>query len=809
MTDTKEFENGIFDVDISKKMRSSYLDYSMSVIVARALPDVRDGLKPVHRRILYGMIELNLVSGGSYKKSARLVGDVMGKYHPHGDSSIYEATVRLAQDFNMRYPLVDGQGNFGNIDGDGAAAMRYTEVKMTKLAEEMLRDINKDTVEFVPNFDNDQEEPSILPSRFPNILVNGSSGIAVGMATNMPPHNMNEVIDGIVKYIDDDDISISDLQEVIKGPDFPTGALIMGRDGINKAYKTGRGKITVRAVAEIVEPKKGREQILITELPYQVNKSALVMKIAKLAKDKIIDGISKITDSSNKRGIRIVIDLKKDANANVVLNKLYKETQLQITYGIINLALVNGRPQILNLKELIRYYVDHQVEVITRRTRFDLNKAEARAHIVEGLFIALDNIDRVIKIIRSSKDDKEVIEKFDREFSLTQIQSQAILDMRLKRLTGLEREKLQNEYDKLLEDIKRFKEILENNHVLMELIKTELLEIKDKYGDLRRTVIKSSESDIDIEDIIKEEDVIITLTQFGYIKRMPEGTYKPQKRGGRGITALTQKEDDFVKELFVTSTHDRLLFFTNKGKVYRLKAFEVPEAGRNAKGTAVVNLLNLDKGEKITSVINVEEFDPDHYLLMVTEKGLIKKTSNKEFKNIRQNGLIGIKLRDDDKLISVHLVRGDEEIILVTKEGKSIRFSTDELRDQGRNTMGVKSMNLDEDDTIVSSDIVGDGNYLLTVSENGFGKLTELKEYRPQNRGGKGIFTYKISEKTGKVSAASVVNKSDDIMLIADSGIIIRLLIDDISVTSRNTMGVKLMNLNDSKIVAIAKYIGD
>ena len=809
MTDTKEFENGIFDVDISKKMRSSYLDYSMSVIVARALPDVRDGLKPVHRRILYGMSELNLVSGGSYKKSARLVGDVMGKYHPHGDSSIYEATVRLAQDFNMRYPLVDGQGNFGNIDGDGAAAMRYTEVKMTKLAEEMLRDINKDTVEFVPNFDNDQEEPSILPSRFPNLLVNGSSGIAVGMATNMPPHNMNEVIDGIVKYIDDDDISISDLQEVIKGPDFPTGALIMGRDGINKAYKTGRGKITVRAVAEIVEPKKGREQILITELPYQVNKSALVMKIAELAKDKIIDGISKITDSSNKRGIRIVIDLKKDANANVVLNKLYKETQLQITYGIINLALVNGRPQILNLKELIRYYVDHQVEVITRRTRFDLNKAEARAHIVEGLFIALDNIDRVIKIIRSSKDDKEVIEKFDREFSLTQIQSQAILDMRLKRLTGLEREKLQNEYDKLLEDIKRFKEILENNHVLMELIKTELLEIKDKYGDLRRTVIKSSESDIDIEDIIKEEDVIITLTQFGYIKRMPEGTYKPQKRGGRGITALTQKEDDFVKELFVTSTHDRLLFFTNKGKVYRLKAFEVPEAGRNAKGTAVVNLLNLDKGEKITSVINVEEFDPDHYLLMVTEKGLIKKTSNKEFKNIRQNGLIGIKLRDDDKLISVHLVRGDEEIILVTKEGKSIRFSTDELRDQGRNTMGVKSMNLDEDDTIASSDIVGDGNYLLTVSENGFGKLTELKEYRPKNRGGKGIFTYKISEKTGKVSAASVVNKSDDIMLIADSGIIIRLLIDDISVTSRNTMGVKLMNLNDSKIVAIAKYIGD
>lgn len=809
MTDTKEFENGIFDVDINKKMRSSYLDYSMSVIVARALPDVRDGLKPVHRRILYGMSELGLASNGSYKKSARLVGDVMGKYHPHGDSSIYDATVRLAQNFNMRYPLVDGQGNFGNIDGDGAAAMRYTEVKMTKMAEEMLRDINKDTVDFVPNFDNDQTEPVVLPARFPNLLVNGSSGIAVGMATNMPPHNMNEIIDGVVKYIDNDEVTIKELEEIIKGPDFPTGAQIMGREGIDKAYRTGRGKIKIRAVCEIEESKKNRDRIIITELPYQVNKSALVMKIAELAKEKTIEGITKITDSSTKRGIRIIIDLKRDANAQVILNKLYKETQMEVTFGIINLALVNGEPKVLNLKQLIRYYVDHQVEVITRRTQYDLNKAEKRAHIIEGLFIALDNIDKVIKIIRGSKDDSEVKEKFLKEFGLTDEQSQAILDMRLRRLTGLEREKLQSEYDKLIEDIKRYKNILENNSVLMDLIKTELLEIKNKYGDLRKTVISADASDIELEDVIKEEDVVITLTNMGYIKRMPEGTYKPQKRGGRGITALSQKEDDFVNDLFVTSTHDRLLFFTNLGKVYILRAFEIPEASRNSKGMALVNLLNLSKGEFVTSVINSREYDPELYLLMITEKGLIKKTSNKEFKNIRKNGLIGISLRDKDQLISVHIVKGDEEIMLVTKNGKAIRFPIDSIRPSGRNAMGVKAISLSKDDIIVSSDLTNEGKYLLTVSENGYGKLSELEEYRSQSRGGKGLITYKVTKKTGFVTAGCIVNKSDDLMLIADSGIIIRLLIEDISVNGRNTQGVKLMNVKDSKIVAITKYIGD
>ncbi|WP_071026145.1 DNA gyrase subunit A [Peptoniphilus raoultii] len=809
MTDTKKFENGIFDVDINKKMRSSYLDYSMSVIVARALPDVRDGLKPVHRRILYGMSELGLASNGSYKKSARLVGDVMGKYHPHGDSSIYDATVRLAQNFNMRYPLVDGQGNFGNIDGDGAAAMRYTEVKMTKMAEEMLRDINKDTVDFVPNFDNDQTEPVVLPARFPNLLVNGSSGIAVGMATNMPPHNMNEIIDGVVKYIDNDEVTIKELEEIIKGPDFPTGAQIMGREGIDKAYRTGRGKIKIRAVCEIEESKKNRDRIIITELPYQVNKSALVMKIAELTKEKTIEGITKITDSSTKRGIRIIIDLKRDANAQVILNKLYKETQMEVTFGIINLALVNGEPKVLNLKQLIRYYVDHQVEVITRRTQYDLNKAEKRAHIIEGLFIALDNIDKVIKIIRGSKDDSEVKEKLLKEFGLTDEQSQAILDMRLRRLTGLEREKLQSEYDKLIEDIKRYKNILENNSVLMDLIKTELLEIKDKYGDLRKTVISADASDIELEDVIKEEDVVITLTNMGYIKRMPEGTYKPQKRGGKGITALSQKEDDFVNDLFVTSTHDRLLFFTNLGKVYILRAFEIPEASRSSKGMALVNLLNLSKGEFVTSVINSREYDPELYLLMITEKGLIKKTSNKEFKNIRKNGLIGISLRDKDQLISVHIVKGDEEIMLVTKNGKAIRFPIDSIRPSGRNAMGVKTISLSKDDIIVSSDLTNEGKYLLTVSENGYGKLTELEEYRSQSRGGKGLITYKVTNKTGFVTAGRIVNKSDDLMLIADSGIIIRLLIEDISVNGRNTQGVKLMNVKDSKIVAITKYIGD
>ena len=809
MTENNFIESGILDVDINKKMRSSYLDYSMSVIVARALPDVRDGLKPVHRRILYGMQGLNLASNGPYRKSARLVGDVMGKYHPHGDSSIYEATVRLAQDFNTRYPLVDGQGNFGNIDGDGAAAMRYTEVRMTKLAEEMLRDINKDTVDFVPNFDENEKEPTILPARFPNLLVNGSSGIAVGMATNMAPHNMNEAIDGIIAYIDNDNISISELNEIIKGPDFPTGAQIMGTEGIKEAYETGRGKITVRAIAEIKTFKNNREKIIITELPYQVNKSALIMKIAELAKNKVIDGISNITDASNRKGINIIVELKRDANAEVVLNKLYKNTQMQTTFGIINLALVNGKPEILNLKEIIRYYVDHQVEVVTRRTKFDLDKAEKRAHIVEGLFIALDNIDRIIKIVRASKDDNEAKEKFYKEFKLSDAQSQAILDMRIRRLTGLERERLEAEYEKLKADIKWFKEVLENNDVLMNVIKEELLEIKSKYGDLRRTVISHERTDIEMEDIIKREDVVITLTQFGYIKRMSEGTYKPQKRGGRGVSSGNMRDEDFVKELFVTSTHDMILFFTSLGNVFKLKAFEIPEDSRTSRGTAIINLLDLDEGERVTSIIPVEEYDPDMNFLMVTEKGLIKRTPFKEYKNIRKSGIIAIKLNEDDKLIDVHLTKDDEDVMLVTKKGLAIRFNEEQVRKSGRNSMGVKSIDLSDDDIVVSSDLVCEDKYLLVISENGFGKLTEISKYRPQNRGGKGLLTYKITKKTGDLAAATVVEKEYDVMIIADSGIIIRILTEDISIQGRNTSGVKLMNLTDAKVVAVANYIGD
>ena len=809
MSENKIIESGILDVDINKKMRSSYLDYSMSVIVARALPDVRDGLKPVHRRILYGMQGLNLASNGPYRKSARLVGDVMGKYHPHGDSSIYEATVRLAQDFNTRYTLVDGQGNFGNIDGDGAAAMRYTEVRMTKLAEEMLRDINKDTVDFVPNFDENEKEPTILPARFPNLLVNGSSGIAVGMATNMAPHNMNESIDGIIAYIDNDEISISELNQIIKGPDFPTGAQIMGTEGIRAAYETGRGKITVRAVAEIKAFKNNREKIVITELPYQVNKSSLIMKIAELAKNKVIDGISNITDASNRKGINIIVELKRDANAEVVLNKLYKNTQMQTTFGIINLALVNGKPEILNLKEIIRYYVDHQVEVVTRRTKFDLDKAEKRAHIVEGLFIALDNIDRIIKIVRASKDDKEAKEKFYEEFKLTEEQSQAILDMRIRRLTGLERDRLEAEYEKLQADIKWFREILENNDVLMNLIKEELLEIKEKYGDLRRTVISHDSTDIEIEDIIKKEDVVITLTQFGYIKRMSEGTYKPQKRGGRGVSSGNMRDKDFVKELFVTSTHDMILFFTSLGNVFKLKAYEIPEDSRTSRGTAIINLLDLEEDERVTSIIPVKEYDPDLNFLMVTEKGLIKRTPFKDYKNIRKSGIIAIKLNEDDKLIDVHLTKNDEDVILVTKKGLSIRFNEEQVRKSGRNSMGVKSIDLADDDIVVSSDLVVEDKYLLVISENGYGKLTEIDKYRPQNRGGKGLLTYKITNKTGDVASAAVVEKEDDVMIIANSGIIIRILTEDISIQGRNTSGVKLMNLTDAKVVAVANYIGD
>ena len=802
-------ENGIIDVDISKKMRSSYLDYSMSVIVSRALPDVRDGLKPVHRRIVYGMQTLGITPDKSYRKSATLVGEVMGKFHPHGDSSIYDAAARLAQDFNIRYTLVDGQGNFGNVDGDSPAAPRYTEMRMSKIAQEMLRDINKDTVDFVPNYDEREVEPSVLPSRFPNILVNGSAGIAVGMATNMAPHNLGESISAVIDYINNEDIEIEELMKSIKGPDFPTGAIILGKQGIIDAYKTGRGKIQVRARAEI-EEHKGRYKIVITEIPYQVNKTNLIVKIADLVKNKSIEGISNIRDlSSHKTGIKIDIDLKRDANPNVVLNNLYKNTQMQITFGIINLCLVNGEPKVLNLKEIIKYYVDHQRNVVRRRTQFDLEKAEARAHIIEGLKIALDNIDRIIKIVRESSDDQEAKDKFTKEFGLTDVQGQAILDMRIRRLTGLEREKLEQEYQDLIKLIAKLKSILENKKLLDNTIIEELEEIKEKYSDLRRTVLAPDEGDIDSEDLIEEEDVVITLTEFGYIKRMPEGTYKPQRRGGTGISALTTREEDFVKDIYITSTHDTILFFTNFGRVYSLKAYEIPESSRQAKGTAIINLLNLEGDEFVTAVIPVRNVDENANLVMATKNGLIKKTSYSEFEKIRKNGLIAITLNEGDNLIGVRLTSGRDEIMIVTKNGMAIRFSESDVRNMGRTAMGVKSIDLKDDDEVVAFEIPQDDKYLLVISENGFGKMTKMTEYRKQNRAGVGLLTYKATEKSGKLVSAKVIDKSDEIMIITVSGIIIRIGCEGISVMGRHTTGVKLMNIKDSEVVSVAKYIGE
>ncbi|WBW49991.1 DNA gyrase subunit A [Peptoniphilus equinus] len=803
-----EYRHGIIEVDLNKKMRSSYLDYSMSVIVARALPDVRDGLKPVHRRIIYGMQVQGLVPTGPYKKSARLVGDVMAKFHPHGDSSIYDATVRLAQDFNTRYCLVDGQGNFGNIDGFGAAAYRYTEVRMSKLAQEMLRDINKNTVDFQPNFDEEEMEPVVLPSRFPNLLVNGSAGIAVGMATNMPPHNLTEAINGVIHYIDNEDITVDELMQDIKGPDFPTGAMIMGREGIREAYATGRGKIQVRAVAEF-EEVKNKTKIIVREIPYGVNKSKLVVKIAELAKNKVIDGITNIVDESTRKGIRIAIDLRRDANPHVVLNKLYKNTQMQTTFGIINLALVGGVPKVLNLKELIRYYVDHQIEVVSRRTKFDLDKAEARKHIVEGLRIALDNIDRIIQIVRSSKTDQDAKDKFLEEFGLDDIQSQAILDMRIRRLTGLEREKLDAEYDELLKTIQYLQSILDDHGTLMGVIKDELTEIRDKYGDLRRTVIKQAEGEIEIQDIIKEEDVIITLTQNGYMKRMPEGTYKPQKRGGRGMSATRPKDGDFVYDLFITSSHDSILFFTNKGKVYRLMAYEIPESTRQSKGTQVRNLLEVDQDEVIQSIVYAKSFDTDSYIFIATKDGTVKRTPMAELKTIRKNGLIAITLKEGDSIVSTRITSGNNDILLATKKGKAIIFNEKDVRPMSRTAMGVKGISLDADDELVSMELSEADKHLLIVSEKGYGKITPLSEYRIQSRGGKGLITYRIKPKTGDVISAKIIEKNDDVMMISSNGVMIRTPIEGISVMSRATSGVKLMNITDSDIVAVAKYIGD
>lgn len=803
-----ENENGIREVVLEDAMKKAYLEYSMSVIVARALPDVRDGLKPVHRRILYGMQQLGLLPDRPHRKSARLVGDVMGKYHPHGDSSIYDAVVRLAQDFSIRYPLADGQGNFGSMDGDSAAAMRYTEVRMSKLAQEMLRDLNKDTVDFVPNFDEELKEPSVLPSRFPNLLVNGSAGIAVGMATNMAPHNMNEVIDGVIAYMHDSEISLDELMKHIKGPDFPTGAFIMGREGIKEAYATGRGKIKVRARAEI-EPIRSKHQIVVTEVPYQVNKARVVEKIADLVKDKKISGISDIRDESNRRGVRLVIELKRDANPNVVLNQLYKETQLQITFGIINLALVDGVPKELGLKDLIHYYVKHQREVVTRRTTFDLNKAKARVHIIEGLKLAIAHIDEIIEIVKSYRTDDEIKEKFTERFGLTDVQGQAILDMRIKRLSGLQVEKLEEEYKELLALIEKLERILSDPAVLDQTIQEELLEIKDKYGDLRRTVITKADGDVEDIDLIEEEEIVVTLTNSGYIKRMPEGTYKPQHRGGQGISALNKKNDDFVTSLFITSTLETILFFTNKGRVYKKMGHEIPEAGRNAKGTAIVNLLELEEDERIQTVIPISEVDDDDHLILMTKKGYVKKTEMREFKNIRKNGLIAMKLREGDVVIGGLQTRGDEELVAVTRGGMSLRFNENDLRPQGRSAMGVIAIKLEKADEVVSFVAVSEGETLAIISENGYGKRTTMDEYKSQNRGGKGLITYRIKEKTGDVVAAKALDENDQIMMITEDGSIIRLLAESISILGRATSGVKLMNIKNSKIVAVAEYVGE
>lgn len=799
----------LVEIKIEDEMRNSYLDYAMSVIVSRALPDVRDGLKPVHRRILYAMDELGMTPDKQYRKSARVVGDVLGKYHPHGDSSVYGAMVRLAQDFNTRYLLVDGHGNFGSVDGDGAAAMRYTEARMTKLATEMLRDINKDTVSFRPNFDETLQEPTVLPSRFPNLLVNGSSGIAVGMATNIPPHNLREVIDGLALLIDDPESSVDDLMKVIKGPDFPTGGIIMGKDGIRKAFRSGRGKVTLRAVAEIEESSRGKHSIIVSEIPYQVNKSNLIEKIAEYVRDKKLEGISDLRDESDREGMRIVIEIKRDANPKVVLNNLFKHTQLQTTFGIINLALVNGEPKVLNLKEMLYYYLEHQKDIIIKRTKYDLNKAEERAHIVEGLKIALDNIDEIIKIIRGSGDDQEARDSLMSRFALSDKQAQAILDMRLKRLTGLERDKLEEEYEALIKEINRLREILASERLVMNIIKEELLEIKDKYGDMRRTRIMSASHEINLEDMIEDEDVVITLTHFGYIKRMPEGTYKPQRRGGKGIIALTKREEDFVEDLYITSTHSTILFFTNKGKVYSLKAYEIPEAGRQAKGTAIVNLLNLTGDEKVSAIIPLYKHNPEDNLVLITREGIIKKTGLDQFENIRKSGLIAVSLHESDELISVKLTDGSKDLIVVTKKGMAIRFSEKDVRNMGRSAMGVKAITLNEDDVVVAMEIVDDERNLLVISENGYGKRTPLTDYRLQNRGGKGLITYSIKEKTGDIVSAKVVSDHDEVMMISLNGIVIRIGVSEISIMGRSTQGVTLMKMKDDKVVAVAMYMED
>ena len=796
--------------EIYSEMKKSYIDYAMSVIVGRALPDVRDGLKPVHRRLLFGMGQLGVTPDKPLQKSARIVGDVMGKYHPHGDSSIYDAMVRLAQDFSTRYMLVDGHGNFGSVDGDSAAAMRYTEARMTPFALEMLRDIDKETVDFRDNFDGEEKEPVVLPSRFPNLLVNGSNGIAVGMATSIPPHNLKEVIDATIKVIDEPDCDIEELIKIVKGPDFPTGAQILGKAGMKEAYRTGTGKVKVRSCCEIEETDRGKSQIVITEIPYMVNKARLIEKMADLVKEKKVEGVSAIRDESNREGIRIVVELKRDANPQITLNRFYKHTQLQDSFSMIMLALVDGKPEVLTLKRFLEEYVKFQKEVVTRRTKFDLAKAEARAHILEGLRIALDNIDAVIKTIRESYSNAK--ENLMENFGLSDIQAQAILDMRLARLQGLEREKIENEYNELMKKIAYYKSLLADEVLLMGVIKDELTEIRDKYGDERRTQIVRDEGEFDEEDLVEEENVTITFTHLGYIKRVPADTYKAQKRGGKGITGVTTRDNDFVKDLVMTSTHDNLMFFTNTGKAHKIKAYEIPEATRTARGTPAINFLNLLQRERITAVIPVKEFSEDKYLIAITKNGLIKKTALNEFDTKRTTGLIAINLKDEDELIAIKQSTGSNNIIIVTKKGKCISFSEKDVRPMGRIASGVRAIKLDKDDEVVSMELVEPEQQLMVVTENGFGKRTPVEEYKIQVRGGKGLLTYDKAKfsKTGALIGAMVVDESDEILMINSDGIIIRIRASEVSILGRATQGVKIMKVDEgSKIVAIAKAIRD
>ena len=808
--DDKIFDQ-IHDVDLKKTMESSYIDYAMSVIAQRALPDVRDGLKPVQRRVLYSMIELNNGPDKPHRKCARIVGDTMGKYHPHGDSSIYGALVNMAQDWSFRYPLVDGHGNFGSVDGDGAAAMRYTEARLSKISMEMLADIGKDTVDFVPNFDETEKEPTVLPSRFPNLLVNGTTGIAVGMATNIPPHNLREVINGVVKIIDnqvleDRGTDIEELLTIVKGPDFPTGGTILGTAGINEAYRTGRGKVRVRAVTSIEPMQNGKNRIVVTELPYMVNKARLIEKIAELVRDKKIDGITDLRDESDRQGMRICIELRRDVNPNVVLNLLYKHTQLQDTFGVIMLALVDNQPKVLNLYEMLNYYLIHQEEVVTRRTKYDLNKAEERAHILQGLLTALDNIDEVINIIRSSKNTQEAKDRLMERFALTDVQAQAIVDMRLRALTGLEREKLENEYAELMERITELKAILADKKKLLGVIREEILLIADKYGDDRRTSIGFDEYDISMEDLIPVTNTVITMTKLGYIKRMSLDNFRAQNRGGKGIKGMETIDDDYIEELLMTTSHHYLMFFTNTGRVYRMKAYEIPEASRTARGTAIINLLQLQPGEKITAVIPIREYTEGHFLFMATKKGIVKKTPITDYANVRKTGLAAINLREDDELIEVKKTDNNQDIFLVTKYGQCIRFKETDVRKTGRTSMGVIGMNLTDGDEVVGMQMESQGDSLMIVSEKGLGKCTLISEFTTQNRGGKGVKCYKITEKTGNIVGVKAVNHDNEIMLITTEGIIIRIKVSDTALLGRITSGVKLINLDENVTVAsIAK----